>query len=909
MNISRNDNRLYQPLTLHNGLRVLLVEDKESPKAAAALTVNTGHFDDPWHRQGLAHFVEHLLFLGTKQYPGAGEFHDFISHHGGTSNAWTGTEHTCYYFDITQQYFFPALERFSQLFISPLFNEHEIEKERNAIDAEFKLKIKDDGRRIYQAHKETVNPQHPFAKFSVGNMNTLSDDKGPMKEELETFFSEHYQAQWMTLVLCGPQPLTELKKWAQDLFSGIAATGTKKPAISEPLYRPEDLALELHIEPHKHLQKLIISFAMPSIDEFYKHKTVSFLAHLLGYEGEGSLHSILKNQGWINALSAGGGINGSNFKDFNISLALTDEGIEYYQDIVETVFAYITLIKQNINSLHALYRDKQTLLQIAFDNQEKARLLDWVSGVSVNMHHYPSDHYLYGDYLMAGYDSAQFSRVLSWLTPKNMRLVLIHPGVSSSKTTKWYNTPYYTQQLDEAWLTALATIDTPLSTMSLPDVNPYLQRPCVLHELVAPSSTPEKLASHPGFNFWFKQDATYRVAKGHFYLALDSKLAVKDVQHMALTRLFADLFIDCVAERFYPAELAGLNYHISSHQGGLTLHTAGLSSSQLELAQGLLDALFNADICSKRFAEYKKQLVRHWESSNQNKPVSEIFSRIGAQIMPWNPTPSALAQALKSTSYIQFKKFRKAFFDAIHIEAFLHGNWRPADAYDFLRLVQGHLQHRANIEAISRPLVEIGIVEKKEVSLASNDHAMVIYYQAITSDIREKVLMMVVNHLINQPYFNALRTEQQLGYLVGAGYAPFNSRAGLAFYVQSPSVAGEDLLKHHNAFVTTYLNEFASMPNDVWQQAKQSLYRQIAEKDKNLRLRSQRFWLAISNPDVDFTLQANLLSTLETIEFNEVNTYLKELFAPARVRMEWLSAPQGDDASAEAELYSASTMN
>ncbi|MBS3798865.1 insulinase family protein [Pseudoalteromonas sp. BDTF-M6] len=891
MNISRNDNRLYQALTLPNGLRVLLVADSDSQKAAAALTVNAGHFDDPWHRQGLAHFVEHLLFLGTEKFPEAGEFHDFISRHGGSSNAWTGTEHSCYYFDITKQYFQPALERFSQLFIAPLFNDAEIDKERNAIDAEFKLKIKDDGRRIYQAHKETVNPKHPFAKFSVGSLDTLSDEQGPIKQELESFFSEHYQAQWMTLVLCGPYSLAQLQRWAEHLFTDLNSSTTSKPEIAEPLYRAQDLGLELHIEPHKHLQKLIISFAMPSIDKFYKHKTVSFLAHLLGYEGEGSLHSLLKSQGWINALSAGGGINGSNFKDFNISLALTDDGIEYYQDIVEMVFAYIALIRQNAGQLHALYRDKQTLLQIAFDNQEKARLLDWVSGLSVNMHHYPSEHYLYGDYLMAGYEPQQFAQVLDWLSPKNMRLVLIHPGVSGDKTTQWYNTPYYTKALEPQWLDALAAIDTPLSTMSLPEVNPYLQRPCVLHELESPGAIPEKLASHPGFNFWFKQDATYRVAKGHFYLAIDSQLAVKDVQHMALTRLFADLFIDCVAEQFYPAELAGLNYHLSSHQGGLTLHTAGLSSSQLELAQGLLDALFNADICAKRYAEYKKQLVRHWQSSNQNKPVSEIFSRIGAEIMPWNPTPEALAQALKSTSYLQFKQFREEFFAAVHIEAFLHGNWRPADAYDFLRLIQSHLEQRANIEAISRPLEEITAIVQQQLSLPSNDHAMVIYYQAASNNIEEKVLMMVVNHLLNQPYFNALRTEQQLGYLVGAGYAPFNSRAGLAFYVQSPNVEGKQLLAHHNHFISQYCQQVTQMDEQTWEHSKQSLYRQIAEKDKNLRLRSQRFWLAISNPGVEFTLQANLLSTLENIEFEQVLQYLHELFAPQRPRMEWLSDP------------------
>ncbi|TMO90728.1 peptidase M16, partial [Pseudoalteromonas sp. S3260] len=109
------------------------------------------------------------------------------------------------------------------------------------------------------------------------------------------------------------------------------------------------------------------------------------------------------------------------------------------------------------------------------------------------------------------------------------------------------------------------------------------------------------------------------------------------------------------------------------------------------------------------------------------------------------------------------------------------------------------------------------------------------------------------------------RTQQQLGYLVGAGYAPFNSRAGLAFYVQSPNVDAHTLLSHHRAFIKQCVQDFAEIDEPHWQQAKHSLYRQIAEKDKNLRLRSQRFWLAISNPGVDFSLQSNLLTTLDAI--------------------------------------------
>lgn len=70
---SPNDHRQYQYLQLDNGLRVLLVEDLQAQQAAASMAVNVGHFDDPASRPGMAHFLEHMLFLGTEKYPKSGE--------------------------------------------------------------------------------------------------------------------------------------------------------------------------------------------------------------------------------------------------------------------------------------------------------------------------------------------------------------------------------------------------------------------------------------------------------------------------------------------------------------------------------------------------------------------------------------------------------------------------------------------------------------------------------------------------------------------------------------------------------------------------------------------------------------------------------------------------------------------
>lgn len=234
---SPNDSKEYKTITLANGLRVLLIRNQNSKKAAAALAVNVGHFSDPENRQGLAHFLEHMLFLGTQKYPDGSEYQKFISQHGGSNNAWTATEHTCFFFDIYHEHFSKALDRFSQFFIAPLLSQEFVVKERENIDAEFKMKLKDDIRRLYDVHKETINPAHPFSKFSVGNLDTLADrNDASITEDINRLFNDFYFAQFMTLAIESPEEIEILEAQANQYFSAIRSTKKSLPKINVPLY-------------------------------------------------------------------------------------------------------------------------------------------------------------------------------------------------------------------------------------------------------------------------------------------------------------------------------------------------------------------------------------------------------------------------------------------------------------------------------------------------------------------------------------------------------------------------------------------------------------------------------------------------------------------------------------------------
>ena len=401
-------------------MRVLLVHNEQTNKSAAALAVNIGHFSDPIDREGLAHFLEHMLFLGTKSYPDGSEYQKYISQHGGSNNAWTATEHTCFFFDIHHQHFTPALDRFSQFFISPLLSKEFVEKERQNVDAEFKLKLKDDIRRLYDVHKETINQAHPFSKFSVGSIDTLADRKeSDLTTEIRDFFDQYYRANIMTLVLEGPQTLDELTKLAIAKFSDIKAATSVHPKIDIPLYLAEHQRIKINVKPVKNDRQLIVSFAMPCIDPYYRNKPESILTYLLGHEGEGSILSYLKKQGWALGLTAGSGVNGSNFKDFNLSISLTERGQEHINEIISCIFSYINLMKITpIDDFY--YQEKQAIANLSFDYQEKLKSLDSVCQLVINMQHYSPDDYIYGDYIMDGMKQQEISLLLGYLSADNM---------------------------------------------------------------------------------------------------------------------------------------------------------------------------------------------------------------------------------------------------------------------------------------------------------------------------------------------------------------------------------------------------------------------------------------------------------------------------------------------------------
>ena len=106
------------------------------------MAVRAGHFYDPNDCQGLAHLLEHMLFMGSRHLPKPNAINGFIEQHGGTINAWTGTEYTNYHFNCSGDAIAQTLPAFADMLRQPLFEEDALTNEIKNIHAEFEFKKK-----------------------------------------------------------------------------------------------------------------------------------------------------------------------------------------------------------------------------------------------------------------------------------------------------------------------------------------------------------------------------------------------------------------------------------------------------------------------------------------------------------------------------------------------------------------------------------------------------------------------------------------------------------------------------------------------------------------------------------------------------------------------------------------------
>ena len=400
------DKRSYKVIELPNKLRVFLIHDPEADKSACALDVGVGCALDPKPLYGTAHFLEHMLFQGSKKYPKESEYMDHIKNNGGMCNAYTSLDNTNYHFNCSNEAFEESLDRISQFFISPNFSIESADKEVKAVDSEYNMSLQTDAWHYFNLVQHLSEPDSNLNRFNCGNVKTLQTDG--MRDSLLKFHKTWYSANIMNLAVVSRHPIDKLEQWTTEKFSAIENFNVDIPNLNEvECYPKSRLGQLVKYVPVKDVNELKMSWILPSFEKDIDSKPLDYFSHLFGHEGENSLLSYLKEKGLALELSAGGDHElGGSFSTFEIGITLSDKGLENYYDVVEAVFHYAHVLKSK-GPQEWVYEEIRDLGNMNFEFQNKGDALRECVGTAKRMKLYGSDqwkNYLREKYVVSKFD-------------------------------------------------------------------------------------------------------------------------------------------------------------------------------------------------------------------------------------------------------------------------------------------------------------------------------------------------------------------------------------------------------------------------------------------------------------------------------------------------------------------------
>ncbi|MGF6592216.1 pyrroloquinoline quinone biosynthesis protein PqqF [Pseudomonas sp. 2835] len=278
-------------LTLANGLQVTLRHAPQLKRCAAAVRVAAGSHDAPPAWPGLAHFLEHLFFLGNQRFALDDGLMRYVQHHGGQVNASTRERSTEFFFEVPPAAFAGGLERLCQMLAHPQFDLERQVRERKVIHAEFIAWSRNPQAQRQFALLQAAGSAHPLSAFQAGNRYSLQVQNPAFQAALRGFHQRYYQAGQITLSLSGPQSLDELLALV-NRFGQVFSHGAKVQQSLPPSFNSR-APLLMHNE--RQLDVLYPCEQLPAGFE----QAVDFLATWLSDTRPGGLPACLRERGWL----------------------------------------------------------------------------------------------------------------------------------------------------------------------------------------------------------------------------------------------------------------------------------------------------------------------------------------------------------------------------------------------------------------------------------------------------------------------------------------------------------------------------------------------------------------------------------------------------------------------------------
>jgi len=209
---------------LQNGQTLIVQEVKNNPIVTIDTWIKTGSVNESDSNSGVAHFLEHLFFKGTKLHP-AGDFDRILESKGAIINAATSKDFTHYYITIPAEYFNTAIELHSDMLLNPQIPRKELEKERKVVLEEISKDLNTPSKKVYENLNEMMYTHHPYKRRVIGSADVISTIR---REEILDYYNNFYAPSNMITLIVGDVDTATVVKKVSEAFGNEYKKPVKK---------------------------------------------------------------------------------------------------------------------------------------------------------------------------------------------------------------------------------------------------------------------------------------------------------------------------------------------------------------------------------------------------------------------------------------------------------------------------------------------------------------------------------------------------------------------------------------------------------------------------------------------------------------------------------------------------------
>lgn len=820
---SERDDRQYEVIELDNKMRVLLVSDPKATKSLGSIALPVGSLYDPALQQGLAHYTEHMVLMGSKKYPQPSSFTEFLARHAGNYNATTSGNRTAFFFEVENSVIDKALDYLADAIAEPIFDPKFADKERNAVNAEMTLYRSSDGFRIQQVDAETINPDHPASQFSGGNLETLRDkDNSKLQDALVNFHDKYYSANIMVGVIYSNQPIKNLEALAESTYGQIPNKNITVSPITQQAVTQEFTGKEITMIPAQPRKMLSLKFPIENDIDKFSDKTNEYLIYLISNNSKNTLADQLQKQGLVEAIQATSDSKYyGNSGTFNINVILTDEGLAQKDKVIAAIFNYLQLIeKQGVSD--AYYDEIKKVFALSFKYKDVNRDMSYVEWLSDQMLLYPVKNVLDSDYVAEHLNKDAIINRLKSFTPENVRVWLIAPNQTTDKTAYFLNAPYKVDNITDELKTSWADLGRAFS-FSLPELNPYIPDNFNIvrqnNDQIQPA-TFSKRGNHIHFvSRHFSHDPKAVIA-----VSLRNNQAFNDAKSSVSFELLDYIVSRDLTQLQFQAGNAGMSLS-TGLDNGLMITANGFNQHLPDMVLAILNSYRQVTIDEQNLQLAKSWYLQRLDGADHFESVRLASEPVLAlSKMPHYYERGERRQITNNITVSDVQAYRDSLMTQSVPYMISLGNISNEESLDLYHAIQKTLKRDVEFTPLDDIKIKTAFTARITQQAKSTDNALLMTYFPINYDsAKSQIVGYTLANIMYSWFFDQLRSNEQLGYLVGVFPSYISESVGLGFAVQSNQYDPAYLLKRYQAFYPTMLTKLEALSNDDVEEYKRSI--------------------------------------------------------------------------------------